>query len=47
MKLKIGVFKWLQIRELMKDPNFPDSMNNSEKDASLSFPVSNVFTYEF
>jgi hypothetical protein len=36
-KLKAGVFTGLQIRKLMSDPFFENSMNHTEKQAQQSF----------
>jgi hypothetical protein len=36
-KLKAGIFDGPQIRELLKDPNFDESMDDSERKAWLSF----------
>lgn len=38
-KLKAGIFDGPQIREVMKDSHFQDSMNNAEADAWSSFTL--------
>ena len=38
-KLQSDIFDWLKIREHMKDPHFPDSMNNAKTDSWSSFTL--------